>query len=40
MKVFKVWAKLVDYEEYDSFVCVANSEEEIRSRIIDDGYSD
>ena len=38
MKVFKVWAKLVDYEEYDSFVCVANSEEEIRSRIIDNGY--
>ena len=38
MKVFKVWAKLVDYVEYDSFVCVANSEEEIRSRIIDNGY--
>lgn len=38
MKVFKVWAKLVDYEEYDSFVCIANSEEEIRNRIIDNGY--
>ena len=38
MKVFKVWAKLVDYEEYDSFVCVANNEEEIRSRIRDNGY--
>ena len=38
MKVFKVWAKLVDYEEYDSFVCIANSEEEIRNRIIDNGH--
>ena len=38
MKVFKVWAKLVDYEEYGSFVCIANSEEEIRNRIIDNGH--
>ena len=38
MKVFKVWVDKCDYDNYDSFVCVANSEEEIRSRIIDNGY--
>ena len=30
MKVFKVWADKYDYDTYDSFVCVANSEDEIR----------
>ena len=33
MKVFKVWADKCDYDTYDSFVCVANSEDEIRSHI-------
>ena len=33
MKVFKVWVDKCDYETYDSFVCVANSEDEIRSHI-------
>ena len=26
MKVFKVWVDKCDYDTYDSFVCVANSE--------------
>ena len=30
MKVFKVWVDKYDYDTYDSFVCVANSEDEIR----------
>lgn len=33
MKVFKVWVDKCDYDTYDSFVCVANSEDEIRNRI-------
>ena len=33
MKVFKVWADKCDYDTYDSFVCVANSEDEIRNCI-------
>ena len=33
MKVFKVWVDKCDYDTYDSFVCVANSEDEIRSCI-------
>ena len=33
MKVFKVWVDKWDYDNYDSFVCVANSEDEIRSHI-------
>lgn len=33
MKVFKVWVDKCDYDTYDSFVCVANSEEEIRKCI-------
>ena len=33
MKVFKVWVDKYDYDTYDSFVCVANSEDEIRSCI-------
>ena len=31
MKVFKVWVDKWDYDDYDSFVCVANSEDEIRN---------
>ena len=33
MKVFKVWVDKYDYDTYDSFVCVANSEDEIRNHI-------
>ena len=33
MKVFKVWVDKCDYDTYDSFVCVANSEDEIRNCI-------
>ena len=33
MKVFKVWVDKYDYDTYDSFVCVANSEDEIRKHI-------
>ena len=33
MKVFKVWVDKCDYNTYDSFVCVANSEDEIRKCI-------
>lgn len=33
MKVFKVWVDKCDYDTYDSFVCVANSEDEIRKCI-------
>ena len=33
MKVFKVWVDKYDYDNYDSFVCVANSEDEIRNCI-------
>ncbi len=33
MKVFKVWVDKRDYDTYDSFVCVANSEDEIRNHI-------
>ena len=33
MKVFKVWVDEWDYDTYDSFVCVANSEDEIRNHI-------
>ncbi len=33
MKVFKVWVDECDYDTYDSFICVANSEDEIRSHI-------
>ena len=39
MKVFKVWVDKYDYDNYDSFVCVANSEEEIRSHISVDRYN-
>ena len=33
MKVFKVWVDEWFYDDYDSFVCVANSEDEIRNCI-------
>ena len=39
MKVFKVWVDKYDYDTYDSFVCVANSEDEIRNHISVDRYS-
>lgn len=40
MKVFKVWVDKYDYDTYDSFVCVANSEDEIRKCISLNRYSD
>lgn len=40
MKVFKVWVDKCDYETYDSFVCVANSEDEIRGCISIDEYNE
>ena len=39
MKVFKVWVDKWDYDDYDSFVCVANSEDEIRNHISVDKYN-
>ena len=39
MKVFKVWVDKYDYDTYDSFVCVANSEDEIRNHIRVDRYN-
>ena len=39
MKVFKVWVDKCDYDTYDSFVCVANSEDEIRNCIRVDRYN-
>ena len=39
MKVFKVWVDEWDYDTYDSFVCVANSEDEIRNCISLDKYN-
>lgn len=39
MKVFRVWVDKYDYDTYDSFICVANSEEEIRKRISIDKYN-
>ena len=33
MKVFKVWADSYDYDEFDGAVVVAESEEDIRSRL-------
>ena len=39
MKVFRVWVDKYDYDTYDSFVCVANSEDEIRSCISIDKYN-
>ena len=40
MKVFKVWADKCDYDTYDSFVCVANSEDEIKKCISIDEYNE
>ena len=39
MKVFKVQVDKCDYDTYDSFVCVANSEDEIRNCISIDKYN-
>ena len=39
MKVFKVWVDKCDYNTYDSFICVANSEDEIRNHISIDRYN-
>ena len=39
MKVFKVWVDEWFYDDYDSFVCVANSEDEIRNHISVDRYN-
>ena len=39
MKVFKVWVDEWDYDTYDSFVCVANSEDEIRNHISIDRHN-
>ena len=39
MKVFKVWVDEWFYDDYDSFVCVANSEDEIRNHIRVDRYN-
>ena len=40
MKVFKVWVDKCDYDTYDSFVCVANGEDEIRNHISIDRYNE
>ena len=40
MKVFKVWVDKCDYDTYDSFVCVANSEDEIKKCISIDEYNE
>ena len=40
MKVFKVWVDKWDYDTYDSFVCVANSEDEIRKCISINEYNE
>lgn len=39
MKVFKVWVDKCDFDTYDSFVCVANSEDEIKKCISIDKYN-
>ena len=39
MKVFKVWVDKCEYDTYDSFVCVANNEDEIRNHISIDRYN-
>ena len=39
MKVFKVWVDKYDYGTYDSFVCVTNSEDEIKKCISIDKYN-
>ena len=40
MKVFKVWVDKCDYDTYDAFVCVANSEDEIKKCISIDEYNE
>ena len=39
MKVFKVWVDEWFYDDYDSFVCVENNEDEIRNHISVDRYN-
>ena len=39
MKVFKVWVDKWFCDAYDSFICVANSEDEIRNHISIDRYN-
>lgn len=39
MKVFRVWVDKREYDTYDAFVCVANSEDEIRKCISIDKYN-
>lgn len=39
MKVFKVWVDKWFYDTYDAFVCVANSEDEIKECISIDKYN-
>lgn len=39
MKVFEVWVDKCDYDTYAKFVCVANSEDEIRNHISIDKYN-
>ena len=34
MKVFKVWVDSYDFDEYDGAVVVAESEEDVRSRLV------
>lgn len=34
MKVFKVWVDSCDYDEFDGAVVVAESEEDVRSRLV------
>lgn len=38
MKVFKGWVDEYGYDTYDAFVCVANSEDEIRKCMSIDKY--
>ena len=40
MRVFKVWVEKCVYDTYDSFVCVANSEDEIKKCISIDEYNE
>ena len=40
MKVFKVWVDKCNYDTYDSFVCVANSEDEIKKCISINEYNE
>ena len=39
MKVFKVWVDDCGYDEYDGAVVVAESKEDVRSRLVHDDVS-